>query len=196
VAAGSELAKWPLDLLGLHTSFGTLSDSSHERTCQINAIHSLNTKFGDRIRSHQFEWMKYGSRKLNDEWLPIYKLQSVGSMSLSEVWEEWANGLNGCLSVRELEEYWAAHWRRDASGQKTEMSHRRLIIQKIIEPLSKKTNWNIQLTLRYLHDRYPIPSDSPPYLRTTRSFIDYLQNKTTGPPAIESILLGASTYCH
>lgn len=195
VAVGSELGKWPPDLHGLHASFGTLSDDGHEYTCQINAIRLLKVKFGDRIQKHQYEWVKYGSRKLAEEWLPIYTLPSVGSLSLSEIWEEWTSGLNGCLSVRELEENWAARWRRDVSGQKTEMSRRRLIIQKIIEPLSKKTNWNIQLTLRYLHDRYPIPSSSPSYLRTTRSFIDYLQNKTTGPLAVESILMGASTYC-
>ena len=105
VANGSELAKWPQDLHGLHTSFGTLSDCSHERTCQIDAIRLLNAKFGVRIQSHQFEWMKYGSRKLDDEWLPIYSLRSVGSISLSEVWEEWASHLGGCLTVRELEEH-------------------------------------------------------------------------------------------
>jgi len=195
VAVGSELGKWPPDLHGLHISFGTLSDDRHEYSCQINAIRLLKIKFGDRIQKHQYEWMKYRSRKLSDEWLPIYTLPSVGSLSLSEIWEEWTSGLNGCLSVRDLEENWAARWRRDVSGQKTEMSRRRLVIQKIIEPLSKKINWNIQLSLRYLHDRYPIPSSSPSYLRTTRSFIDYLQNKTTGPSAVESILLGASTYC-
>jgi len=195
VVVGSELAKWPQDLHGLHSSFGTLSDCSHERTCQIDAIRLLKAKFGNRTQQHQYEWVKHGSRKLSDEWLPIYSLQSIGSLSLLEIWEEWTSGLNGCISVRELEENWAARWRRDVSGQKTEMSRRRLIIQKIIEPLSKKTNWNVQLALRYLHEKYPIPSKSPSYLRTTRSFIDYLQNKTTGPLAIENILLGAAIYC-
>jgi hypothetical protein len=195
VVGGSELAKWPQDLHGLHSSFGTLSDCSHERICQIDAVRLLKAKFGNRIQRHQYEWVKYGSRKLSDEWLPIYSLQSIGSLSLLEIWEEWTSGLNGCLSVRELEENWAARWRRDVSGQKTEMSRRRLIIQRIIEPLSRKKNWNIQLALRYLQEQYPIPSKSPAYLRTTRSFIDYLQNKTTGPPAIENILSGAYTFC-
>ena len=194
-STGSELGKWPQDLHSLHASFGTLSNCHHEYACQIHAIRFLKAKFSDRIQKHQYKWMKYVSRKLPNEWLPVYILQSVGSLSLSEIWGEWTSGLNGCLSVRELEENWAARWRRDVSGQKTEMSRRRLIIQKIIEPLSKKTNWNIQLALRYLHDQYPIPSNSPSYLRTTRSFIDYLQNKTTGPPAIEAIFSGASTYC-
>jgi len=195
VAVGSELAKWPQDLHGLHLSFGTLSNCSHEHTCQIDAIRLLKAKFGNRTQQHQYEWVKYGSWKLSDEWLPIYSLQLIGSLSLLEIWEEWMSGLNGCLSVRDLEENWAAHWWRDVSGQKTEMSQRWLIIQKIIELLSKKTNWNVQLALRYLHEKYPIPSPSPSYLRTTRSFIDYLQNKTTGPPAIENILSEAATYC-
>ena len=190
---GSQLDRWPSDLQGFHSSFGVLSECERERDLQLNAIRALVHKYAEKVRRHQFTWTKYGSANRPDEWLPIYLFRQ--GASLVEIWEEWSEGLDGCLSIRQLEEGWAARWRRDVSGQKTEMSRRRLVVQKVIEPLAAKTNWNIQLALRYLTTQYPIPSNTPPYLRTTRSFVDYLQKKTTGPASIESILSGATSFC-
>jgi len=188
----SQLDQWPADLQGYRASFGTLSNCERERALQLDAIRALASKYGEKVCRHQFTWSKHGSANRPDEWLPIYIFRQ--GVSLAEIWEEWSEGLDGHLSIRQLEEGWAARWRRDVSGQKTEMSRRRLVVQKVIEPLAAKTNWNIQLALRYLTSQYPIPSN-PSYLRTTRSFIDHLQKKTTEPAAIKSILAGASSFC-
>ena len=82
--------------------------------------------------------MKYGLQKLSDEWLPIYTLPSVGSLSLTEIWEEWTSGLNGCLSVWELKENWAAQWQRDVSGQKTEMAGGSWLIRRLLNHFPRK----------------------------------------------------------
>ena len=189
----SQLDRWPSDLQGFHSSFGVLSECEQERDLQLNVIQALVCKYAEKVRHHQFTWTKYGSTNRPDEWLPIYLFWQ--GASLIEIWEEWSEGLDGCLSVRQLEEGWAARWWRDVSGQKTEMSRRHLVVQKVIEPLAAKTNWNIQLALHYLTTQYPIPSNTPPYLRTTRNFVDYLQKKTTGPAAIKSILTDAASFC-
>jgi len=141
----SQLNRWPSDLQGFHSSFGILSECEQERNLQLDAIRALVRKYAGKIRHHQFTWTKYGSANRPDEWLPIYLFRQ--GASLIEIWEEWSEGLDGCLSVRQLEEGWAARWRRGVSGQKTEMSRRRLVVQKVIEPLAAKTHWNIQLAL-------------------------------------------------
>ncbi|KAJ7668209.1 hypothetical protein B0H17DRAFT_1142560 [Mycena rosella] len=98
---------------------------------QINKVQLAvwNGKFDDaRLRKHQWEWP---------------------TSTITAIWDEWASGLNGFLAVRDLEERWGARWRRNNSGQKTEMGRRKKVIQ-LIEKLAAKPNWNLALALRFI----------------------------------------------
>ena len=110
------------------------------------------------------------------------------------MWEEWTNGLDGHLSVRQLNDGWDARWRRNNLGQKTEAGRRKKVVE-LIEALAKKPNWNTQLALRFLKEKYPIPSSSQPYLKSTRAFIEHLQKKATGKEAFGAILIESTSYC-
>lgn len=180
---------------GYPASTFKLSTISFDRSKQLNAITVLETKFSvDRLCHHHFEWSRSSSKSKEDEWLPVYVYwmpKGQGSPSIEEIWTEWSFGMGGCLSVRELSAEWEARWRRNNGQMKTEASRRKKIID-LIETLSKKTNWNYTIALRFLKDNYPIPTRDVPYLRTTQAFIDFLQKKEGG--AHDKIYSKADTY--
>ena len=75
---------------------------------------------------------------------------------------------------------------------RTKISRRKKVTD-LIEALSKKTNWNVRLALRFLKERYPIsPQSAEKHLRSVRSFTEHLQKK--GVNFAESILEAATTY--
>jgi hypothetical protein len=112
-----------------------------------------------QLRRHAWEWVCK-----DKDWLPIYKYQPV--TTISDIWCEWAEGVGGFLSVRELTECWGARWRRNDAGQRTEASRRKKVIDLVTE-LSSKHLWNVNLALRFLRDQY-----EPKY--KARGFCDYL----------------------
>lgn len=193
LGVASSTSTWPADLRDFEPSFPSFSVDLFERTKQLDAIYELKKKYGDKLTKHRFTWEKYRTGRVNSEWLPIYEYKS--NLSISEIWEEFANGLDGKLSIRQLEEGWQARWRRNINKLKTEKS-RRTKITNLIEELSKKTNWNTELALRYLQLNYPIVSgpSSPPHLQTTRAFMDYLQKTGTGVNAYNAIVNAASNF--
>ena len=118
------------------------------------------TRFSEsQLRQHQWEWVVK-----DKDWLPIYKYQQV--TTISDIWDKWAQGLHGFLSVRDLTERWGARWRRNDAGQRTESSRRKKVIDLVTE-LSSKHLWNVSLALRFLQERY-----EPRY--KARGFCDYL----------------------
>jgi hypothetical protein len=169
-----------------------LSDDSFEQSKQLAAIADLETKYSvERISRHQFEWSRSASESHEDEWLPIYlywRPNKNSSPSVEEIWKEWSFGMDGCLSVSELSAGWGARWRRNNSAAKTEATRRKKIIT-LIETLAKKPNWNCELALRFLKDRYPIPTRTVSHLKTTRAFIDYLQKH-----GMEEVLSNSNSY--
>jgi hypothetical protein len=86
--------------------------------------------------------------------------------TISDIWIEWAEGVDGFLPVRDLTERWGARWRRNDAGQRTEASRHRKVVD-LVNELSLKHLWNVNLALRFLQDRY-----EPRY--KARSFCDYL----------------------
>ncbi|KAJ6453431.1 hypothetical protein C8R47DRAFT_1168239 [Mycena vitilis] len=133
---------------------------------------------------------KYGAR------LPYYTYHPKPA-KITDVWVEWTTGLNGCLSGRELEEGWGPAWRRNVKTVKTERS-RRLKIINLIEKLAAKRNWNLELALRFIRDRYE-EGRAPGGQRlfpTVRSFIDYLQKqpKEGELSATDRILFESNSY--
>ncbi|KAF8078428.1 hypothetical protein FPV67DRAFT_54136 [Lyophyllum atratum] len=173
-----------------------LSAESTQRGKQLTAIETLEKKYGaERLRRHSFEWKRASSRKQDDEWLPLYSYWKPAGKdstpSIAEVWTEWTVGMDGQLSVRDLNAGWDARWRRDNGALKTEAGRRKKIIA-LIEKLSAKPNWNDTIALRFLSEKYRIPSPSISYLRTTRAFTDYLQS--TKHNGMEEILEAANSY--
>jgi len=92
---------------------------------------------------------------------------------------EWMVGMDGCLSVDVLEAGpWQAKWKSLAGGKRiaTEACRRKAVVS-LIQKLAAKVNWNVDLALRFLAERYPIPTRGVTHLQTMRAFIDYLQAK-------------------
>jgi len=120
----------------------------------------LTVRFDEsRLRRHAWEWVSK-----DRDWLPIYKYQPVAT--ISDIWSEWAEGVGGFLSVRDLTERWSARWRRNDAGQRTEASRRKKVVDLVTE-LSSKHLWNVNLALRFLRDQY-----EPKY--KARGFCDFL----------------------
>jgi hypothetical protein len=126
-----------------------LPDSRPSAECGDPALElkwaELTVRFNEsQLRRHAWEWV--GRDK---DWLPIYRYQPV--TTISDIWSEWAEGVSGFLSVRDLTERWGARWRRNDAGQRTEASRRKKVIDLVTE-LSSKHLWNVNLALRFLHD--------------------------------------------
>jgi hypothetical protein len=173
-----------------------LSNDLSEQPKQLAAITELESKYStERMCRHQFEWVRSSSESQVDEWLPVYSYwrppNKNSSPSIEEIWKEWAFGMDGHLSVRELTAGWSARWRRNNPAAKTEATRRKKVIM-LIEKLSEKPNWSNELALRFLKDRYPIPTLSTSHLRNTRTFIEHLQKR--GGNAMEEILADSNSY--
>lgn len=107
---------------------------------------------------------------------------------MTDIWEEWASGLNGFLAVRSLEEHWAAKGRRDNNFLKTEMGRRKKVV-KLVEKLAEKPNWNVALALRFLGETYK-------KFTTPRKFCNFLQ-KTPGPGELsktEELIVAVNSF--
>jgi hypothetical protein len=113
-------------------------------TSQQSTWAALNETFGTRMSSHEWDWE-------DGDYLPRYEYQPVSR--IMDVWTEWASGLNGYISVRDLTERWGPKWRRNVARRKTESARRKVIVDLICE-LSKKPNWDLPLALRFLQQKY------------------------------------------
>ncbi|KAF5381020.1 hypothetical protein D9615_004052 [Tricholomella constricta] len=173
-----------------------ISQDPTTRDAQLAFIANLESKFSrDRLAKHQFEWIISSRRSQGNEFLPRYtfwtpKGQNVYP-SVREIWSEYKFGMDGHLSISELNAGWDARWRSQGPAR-TEMSRRNKIIG-LIEDLSKNSNWRPDLALQYLETKYPIPTHTIPYLRTTRAFIDRLQKQDK--ELRTEILEGSKTFC-
>ncbi|GAA99704.1 uncharacterized protein L969DRAFT_96129 [Mixia osmundae IAM 14324] len=67
-------------------------------------------------------------------WIPRYEFQPV--QTIRDVWEEHHNGLNGLISIRELERDWKSHWKFNEGRMKTEHSRRRHIVNYMTKSLA------------------------------------------------------------
>jgi len=105
---------------------------------------------------------------------------------LFPVWTEWSEGLEGHLSVRELNEGWGAKWKRNVAGQKTEAAWRKKVVE-LVEKLVAKHLWDTALALRFLCDRY-----APPKFATSHAFCDYLQKQ--GGAGLLTVLAESNSY--
>ena len=141
------------------------------RTLKWNQI--SNKIVQDKLARHQWEW-------LGGNWVPHYTYQTV--YTIMDVWTEWAEGLNGYISVRELTEIWGVKWRRNIAYLKTENTRRRKIVD-LINTLSGKQGWNLNMTQKFLSEQY----DSK---YTARTFSEYMKKEENKAAVMEL----AATY--
>lgn len=151
------------------------------KAIQLTAWAQLAAKFDEKcLRMHQWEWVSHPNDRSSGSYLPYYTFQPV--LALADIWTEWALGRNGYLPVRAMEEHWAAKWRRDQNGLKTEWGRCKLVIQ-LIERLAAKPNWNLDLALRFIRVTY---EDDGKKKIAIRKFCESLQKKKNTPPGAMS----------
>jgi len=127
------------------------------------------------VSLHEWDWE-------DRDYLPHYEYQSVSC--ITDVWTEWASGLNGYIPVQDLTERWGPKWRRNLAWRKTESVCRKVIVD-IITELSKKANWGLPLALRFLQQQY-----EPTF--KARAFSEFLtKNDRVG---FQAVLQAAQSY--
>lgn len=168
----------PLSLL---PEFASATPSTNITDCEAQQLQwaALVAKFkAGSLYKHSWEWV-------GGEFLPIYTFQTIGR--ITEIWDEYANGLNGFLAVRDLNEHWQARWRRNVNTLRTE-NCRRKKVTTLVETLARKPNWNSGLALRFLRERY----ENHPDLKKPRAFCEYLQKG--GGIGLKEVLVAAGNF--
>ena len=144
----------------------------------FHVFNALEAEFGaDRLRCHAFCWMLSDNSDVADEWRPLYEFyQPSGNKqaTIEEIWKEWSVGINGCISVQRLGQYWDTRWRRADKAKKTLASRRKRIIDLVTEIMGKR-RWDENRTLRYIRENYV-----PAKFSTVCAFIDFLQKRQKG----------------
>ncbi|KAJ8456623.1 hypothetical protein ONZ45_g18649 [Pleurotus djamor] len=157
-----------------------LSTDPLEREQQLDSLEQLESKLPvERLCRHIFRWVR---KPKNSEWLPQYKWwipeKPNTSPTVRDIWTEYADGMDGQLSIRQLNSVWMARWKGNEGKMKAQGSRRQKVIN-LIEALVAENTWESTRALAFLEDQYPIPTHEIEYLKTTRAFIDALQ-KTGG----------------
>jgi Transcriptional activator of glycolytic enzymes len=147
---------------------------SRAETPDVTAWKVLIHRFGEpRIRKHQWEWVTS-----SQSWLPHYRFKAV--QKITHIWTEYSDGLDGCLSVRELNVTWGPKWKRNIAGLKSEATRRKKLVD-LIEKLATKHRWDTKLALRFVRERYEAKY-------TPRAFCDYLHK------SLSDVLKAAESY--
>lgn len=138
----------------------------------MQAMRILEERYGEkRVGSHLWSWS-------DNRWIPLYQRQNISSCkSVREIWDEYEVGVDGHLSLSELEEGWRAAWRQGDGGASADLSHRGRVIS-LVKEISQKRNLTNGQALDFLRLQFPISSTSPDTrLRMVRSFIEALPQK-------------------
>ena len=135
-------------------------------------------KYGDaRLRKHLWDFV-------DNEYLPHYNFHPL--VRIADIWAEWTDGIDGYMSVRQLDEGWGARWRRNVGAKKTEYGRRKKIVDLVVWLVANKPRWDTDLALRFLTEQFQ------PRFKTARSFSDYL-TPDNGPGYTE-VRNAAATY--
>jgi hypothetical protein len=115
----------------------------------------LVERFGTRIDSLSFDWVepptKGRGRGGAARWVPTnYNFNRP--LSVQDYVDEWEQGLEGGLSVQELEAEWGTAWRAGSTGA-TAFSRRRSILNAIAM-VKEARRWNDETAIRFLEMKY------------------------------------------
>jgi len=147
----------------------TITESKHLKWAAITQ------KFNQQASTHEWDWQ-------DGDYLPRYEYQPL--TCITDVWTEWASGLNGYIPVRDLMERWGARWRRNLPRRKTEGVRCKAVVDLVGE-LLKRPHWDVTLALRFLKDKY-----EPTF--KLRAFSEHLtRNQRSG---FHAVLQAAQSY--
>lgn len=119
---------------------------------------------------------------VDSAWLPHYQFPKV--TRIVDIWEEWSSGLDGHLSIRQLDEDFGARWRRNKGTLKTEYGRRKKIVSLVQWLVANRPRWDTALALCFLDARYQTQYS------TARRFSNYLtENTGAGMEAVKTASL-------
>ncbi|KAJ3843916.1 hypothetical protein F5878DRAFT_207623 [Lentinula raphanica] len=151
-----------------------LSSDAALATIQRKAMQALEARYGQhRVANHVWNWA-------DNTWLPSYQRVEIASIqSLRELWEELEVGIDGHLSISELEDGWKAKWRHGDRGASTDLSRRRRLVS-LVKDISQKQDWTNKQALDFLSASFPISrTSSDERTRSVRSFLEAIPQKGT-----------------
>lgn len=154
--------------------FQTLSTNLSEHEDQKAAMKVVLDMFGlVATQKHwPWTWESKGWKRDGFHWVPSYSFTDINGLTYKRAWEEYADGLDGHLSISKLNNLWGAKWRR---GKQASENSRRNKFYSLIKALLGKPRWDRDRVFEFLNTRYPISSSSPNLnLRTTSAFMRYL----------------------
>ena len=124
-------SKWNLENVGLATASMPPIQREH--------LHSLIAQLGSKIEGVELIYKPSTKRKPEARWIPKYVFQKC--IWIDEIWREWKHGLNGLISLNELDCYWGSEWvlaRKDVKHEK----FRRMRVIKELRRMMAINNWN------------------------------------------------------
>ncbi len=155
-----------------------LSEDLHVRNLQLKGYDTLEAKFrATQLRCHSFQWTITDASDVSDEWRPSYEFYQPGGnkqATIEEIWKEWSVGINGCISVECLSQFWDTRWCQSDKAKKTMASWWKRIIDLMTELIGKR-GWDEKRALRFLHENYV-----PVKFSMVCGFIDHLQKQEKG----------------
>lgn len=106
------------------------------------------TRWGSKIADIPLFW----SEIHGGCWVPAYEFQEV--KTVLDVWAEYADGLRGKISVRELEENYGATWRRNIGSTKSEWTRRKKVVDAVKQAANRVGHSTVS-ALTELSIRFP-----------------------------------------
>ncbi|KAJ3714713.1 hypothetical protein C8R42DRAFT_726209 [Lentinula raphanica] len=160
---------------------------------QESCIASIESQLGrDKVIAHNWTW---GYKAKQADWIPSYSFAK--DISRREIWNEFAFGINGQLSVQQLEGRWDTSWHFGDQGKRTELC-RRLRLFELVSTLKDRPNWGVDLVFEFLDSTYPITPNKDPdmvHLQTTSNFLRWLQSPKVKVEQFKMLRDAAGFYC-
>ncbi|KAK1218440.1 hypothetical protein PQX77_018904 [Marasmius sp. AFHP31] len=130
-----------------------------------------------KVENHSWDWVEYPSRE--DEWIPRQDLclnimKDIATLSCSKAWQEYEKGLDGLVSICELESVWKTRGRASKPDVATELT-RRQHLWRLVGKLEELEGWDTTMVMDSLQEKYPIGPAQQKELRTAGNFVRWLQ---------------------
>jgi hypothetical protein len=122
------------------------STQNMDHSQKVLLVHLLNT-FGPKIHGLELVFKPPTKRKPDARWIPKYVFQKC--TWVEELWDEWKNGLNGLISLSELEVHWGSEWvlaRKEVKHEK----FRRMRVIRELKRLMEVNGWSEKEVMDYV----------------------------------------------
>jgi hypothetical protein len=125
-------------------------------------MQKLYETYGQRIANMAFWWYP-GKGGRRGEWIPSYIISTF--TNLRSVWEEWDQGKEGCLPIKEIEGVWGTKWRPRQGSEMARLGGEvgstltyivwMKTIEKLVLSLAKEMDWREVKVINFLDSRFP-----------------------------------------